>query len=209
MAKHKNKILFQSELPSDTPEEKKGSLIVMEGEQPSMLDIDVDSYFGYWRASKDRLTYLLSNRNIDEIYIRINSPGGNLKECIDMYNYIGRLKEEKGCFVTTDFVGSSASAATIFGMIGDHIKAANNIGLLIHFARMFAVGTAEEVEKQLTEMKMYNSKMAMVYAKRSGTSLDIIKDLMQEDTTKSVEFMLGLGLLDEIYEPDPALRNAA
>jgi len=205
----KSKILFQSEMPKDTPKERWGSLVVREGESPEALDVDVDSYFGFWRASKDRLTYLLSGRDIDELYIRINSPGGSLYDCIEMYNYIGRLKEEKGCFVTTDFVGPSASAATVFGMIGDHIKAANNIGLLIHFARMWASGTAEEIEKQLSEIKMYNHKMAMIYAKRSGYELESVKKLMHEDTSKSVEFMMGIGLLDEIYEPDPSLRKAA
>lgn len=125
---------------------------------------------------------------VDAIDLRINSEGGSVHDARAIYNLLVQHKAR----VDVHIDSLAASAASFIAMAGDTITIAESGFFMIHNARMFAGGTAEDFEAAAKFLRTVNRTIADTYVARTGNSADKIKKLMDAET-----WFTGQEALDE------------
>lgn len=115
---------------------------------------------------------------LDEITLRINSPGGNVFHGLAIYNLLATHKAKK--VVQVD--GVAASAASLIAMAGDEIVMNTGSLMMIHETSMAAYGRRSELEKALQMIDMANTSIVGIYQKRTGLPEQEIRDLLRAET---------------------------
>lgn len=119
--------------------------------------------------------------DVDEINVRINSPGGDPIAATAIYN---RLKAHRANIIV-DIEGMAASAATIIAMAGDDIKIAKNGIFMIHNP-VVVVGygrfEVEDLTKLQNELSTIEKNITTTYADRTGLTTEAVKKLMDAET---------------------------
>lgn len=125
---------------------------------------------------------------VDAIDLRINSEGGSVHDARAIYNLLVQHKAR----VDVHIDSLAASAASFIAMAGDSITMAESGFFMIHNARMFAGGTAEDFEAAAKFLRTVNRTIADTYTARTGNSASKIKDWMDAET-----WFTGQEALDE------------
>lgn len=159
---------------------------------------------GYWDgiSAKQFAQDLKALGDIDEINLRINSPGGEVFEGNTIYNV---LKQHKAR-VVVDIDGLAASIASVIAMAGDEIRMADNALMMVHDAWGFAVGNADDMRKTADVMDKINGTIINTYVKRTSQEESKIIDMMKAETWMSAKEAKGNGFIDTITD---ALEMAA
>ena len=131
---------------------------------------------------------------IPTINIYINSYGGTVSDCMQMFDMV----KSSLCKITTIVNGAAYSCGAIFSLVGDKRKMTKNSFMLHHQLSSGVIGTysniidkahnAIEVMKRIKVIIMENSKL-------DENSLD---ELLSRDLLLSPEECLKWGLIDEI-----------
>lgn len=157
-------------------------------------------YFQSWfdddvspKAIKDEIDAL---GDIDTLYVRLNSPGGNVYAGNAIYNILRRVDAE--VIVTID--GLAASAASVIAMAGDKVVAAKNSMFMIHDAWTVAVGNAKKLRKTAGLLDQLQKTYVAVYQEKTGLPKDEIIEMLDEETWLTAEEALEKGFVDEIDE---------
>src|SRR5580765_1888918 len=87
---------------------------------------------------------------VQNLDIRVNSPGGSVFDAQAIYHTLERHSARK--LVSID--GMALSAATVVCCAGDHISMAADAMYMIHDPWMFAIGTATDMRKMADETWM-------------------------------------------------------
>lgn len=136
----------------------------------------------------------------DKITVNINSLGGDYFHGIGIHNVLANHKAE----VIVNITGWTASAGTIIAMAGDTIRAASNIGFLIHNTWTFTMGNKVELEKLIEQLGVFDNNLVKMYAKRTGLSEAEVQALMDEDDGNgkwlTAQEAQEMGFVDEVYE---------
>lgn len=136
----------------------------------------------------------------DKIVVNINSLGGDYFHGIGIHNVLANNPAR----VEVNITGWTASAGTLIAMAGDTIKAASNIGFLIHNAWTFTVGNKVELQSLIEELGVIDNNQARMYSKRTGMSVEEVQALMDENDGNgkwlTAEEAMELGFIDEVYE---------
>lgn len=141
----------------------------------------------------------LNLESVDELMVRINSPGGNLFEGNTIYNYLRTTKAK----VTVRVDGVAASAASIIAMAGDRIEMPENAMLFIHNPWMFAAGDAKVMRKVADDLDQVRDIAANTYLRRAGDKLDkkTLIAMLDAETWLNAEDSVKYGLADVVDEP--------
>lgn len=169
-----------SEITAAKKAEKRGE-IVMYG------TIGMD-WFGDGITAKSFEKELKGLGDVTAIDLRINSEGGSVHDARAIYNLLVQHKARVDVHVDS----LAASAASFIAMAGDSITIAESGFFMIHNARMFAGGTAEDFEAAAKFLRTVNRTIADTYVARTGNSADKIKKLMDAET-----WFTGQEALDE------------
>lgn len=140
---------------------------------------------------------------IDELLVRINSPGGDVSEGIGIFHVLKNFDAKIVCRVE----GIAASAASLIAMAGDRIEMCTGTFLLIHEPHAETIGTSSELTALASDLEKMTKSFAEIYALRSGQSEDFVEQLMAEDRLMSAEEALSLGFCDEIIKTVQAKIN--
>jgi ATP-dependent Clp protease protease subunit len=159
---------------------------------------------GYWDgvSAKQFAEDLKGLGDIDEINLRMNSPGGEVFEGITIYNVLKNHKAR----VIVDIDGLAASIASVIAMAGDEIRMADNALMMIHDAWGFAVGTADDMRKTADTMDKVNGTIIGTYVKRTSKEEAKIIDMMHAETWMTAKEAKENGFIDQITD---ALEMAA
>ena len=133
---------------------------------------------------------------LDEIDLRVNSPGGDVFAGIAIHN---TLKKHKAKVVAT-VDGIAASAASYITMAADKIVMPKNAFMLVHGASGFAWGNAADMRKTAEDLERINTSLTATYAARSKKDDATIAALMLEDRLMDASEALEYGLADEVTE---------
>lgn len=137
--------------------------------------------------------------DVDEITIRINSPGGAVSEATAIRTMLEKHPAKK----TIDIEGMCASAATIIAcMPGVHVRMAKGGDYMIHRCSMIAWGNADNILSAYNSMVNTDKVMAGYYAERTGMTEDECMELMKAETWYTGETALEAGFVDEIIGAD-------
>lgn len=129
---------------------------------------------------RDFIDSMQELKEIDNLDIHINSPGGALFAGITMYNLLKNMKAKKKVFVD----GSAASAASVVAMAGDEIIIPKNAFLMVHKPMMSAFGNANDFQKCIDTLNTLEVGMISVYEDNLLNEKDkeLIKSMVQDET---------------------------
>lgn len=138
--------------------------------------------------------------DVDEITVRINSPGGAVSEAVAIRTALMKHRARK----TIDIEGSCCSAATIIACLpGARVRMAKGGDYMIHRCSWIAIGHADAMLSAYQSMTNTDNDLAEIYAERTGMSREACYELMKAETWYSAEGAREAGFVDEVLsEPD-------
>lgn len=141
----------------------------------------------------------ISNANI---LVNIRSTGGDVNDAILIYEAL----RSTGAHITTCCYGYTASAATIVAQAASENRRliAPSSLYLIHKSLCSTEGNAEELQNEVEMLRQTDSRLAEIYATRSGRSIEDIAALMAENGGRgrwlSPAEAIAEGLVDGVVE---------
>lgn len=130
----------------------------------------------------------------DDIVIKLNSPGGDVFEGIEIYNYLKGHSSN----ITVEVTGLAASSATFITAGAD--KVIMNIGtsLMIHEASTFAFGNKKDVQKALNALETIDDSILSIYENRTGQSKEQLTEWLDEEKWFTADEAVEYGFADSV-----------
>ncbi len=169
--------------------------IVNAAETPEILLFDIigPPDWGFIGA-RDVAQALKDIGRVDELTVRINSPGGSVYEGMAIYN----LLKNHQANIAVEIDGIAASIASVIAQAGDTIRIAENALMMIHEASVIVWGTSGDLRKEADVLDTIDGQIADVYAARSGRDVAEFVDLMAAETWFTGSEAVEAGLATEI-----------
>lgn len=138
----------------------------------------------------------------EEITIYINSPGGEVRSGLTVYDYIRQMKTP----VRTVCTGTAASMGAILFLAGDKRDMFRHTSIMIHDPSMCS-GSYEkplELKERLDSLMETRNILADIIAERTGKSKQSVLKATKRDTyynaTQAIKFGLATGIVGEQNE---------
>jgi ATP-dependent Clp endopeptidase proteolytic subunit ClpP len=106
-----------------------------------------------------------------DMEIVFNSPGGNVFDGMDLFDYIQELRRD-GHYVMTGTRGMAASMAGILLQAGDHRVMGAEARILIHQVSSMAFGKIGEIEDEVKLMKDMGDRVLNIFARRCAEAAE-------------------------------------
>ncbi|MBR2429029.1 MAG: Clp protease ClpP [Alistipes sp.] len=158
-----------------------------------------ESRVATYERFRERVSQIADIRNAD-IIVNIHSTGGDVNDAILIYEAL----RATGAHITTRCYGYTASAATIVAQAASEgcREVAPSTLYLIHNSLCSTEGNAEELQAEVEMLRETDSRLAEIYATRSGRSVEEIAALMAENGGRgrwlSPSEALAEGLVDRV-----------
>lgn len=167
----------------------------------------IDSWGGWWGISaRDVDTALAEIGDVDTLYVRVNSPGGEALEGVA----IGNILRAHAAKVRVTVYGLAASAASGIAMAGDHVNMAPGSMMMIHDAWNIVLGNPDELRAEAEVLDKLSNGYAALYAKRAGGTAADWRTKMRAETWYTAEEAVADKLADAVaVDPAPSPTPAA
>ena len=148
-----------------------------------------------------QLLYLESENPSKEISFYINSPGGVVTSGLAIYDTMQYIRPS----VSTVCIGQAASMGSLLLDAGAEGKryALPNARVMVHQPSGGAQGQATDIEIQAKEILAIRERLNQIYAKHTGTDLEVIQNALERDRFMTPSEALEFGIIDEIVENRP------
>ena len=145
-----------------------------------------------------QLLFLESSDPNKEIYMYINSPGGEVTAGMGIYDTMRYVKPD----IATICVGMAASMGCFLLAAGTKGKrfALPNARIMMHQVQGGAQGSAPDIAIQYEEMVFLNDTMMSVLAKNTGKTMAEVKSVFERDKYMSPAEAQAFGIIDDIHE---------
>lgn len=145
-----------------------------------------------------QLLFLESADPNKEIYMYINSPGGEVNAGLGIYDTMRYVKPD----IATICIGQAASMGCFLLAAGAKGKrfALPNARIMMHQVQGGARGSAPDMEVQYAEMVFLNEKMMSLLSANTGRSVEEIKVNLSRDKFMSPDEAKSFGIIDDIHE---------
>lgn len=138
----------------------------------------------------------LAKLDVDEIHLRVDSPGGDVFSAKAMQTALAEHKAK----IIVHIDGLAVSAASFLVMSGDEIHMTRGALFMIHKGWTIMVGNADDLRKESTVLDKVDEAIADDYANRTGKKRDEMIELMNAETWFSADEALEIGFIDSIVE---------
>ena len=145
-------------------------------------------------SAKSFLDELSGLGEVDQIDLRINSPGGDVFDGVAIHNAIKNHKANVTAYVD----GLAASAASFIAMAANKIVMPANSFMLIHGASGLSFGNADDMRAVADDLDRIDKSLTATYAARSKSSTAKVKALMKEDRLMDASEAKEWGFADEV-----------
>lgn len=163
----------------------------------SQAEIVIYDEIGAWGVSaKSFMEDLKGLSGINDITLRLNSPGGNVFDGMAIYNQIKQHEAQ----VTVYVDGLAASMGSVIAMAGDLVVMPENAMMMIHNPWTMAVGDAEELRNNADLLEKIKKAMISAYTNKSGLSEEEVSSIMDEETWYTGAEAVAIGFADEHHE---------
>lgn len=144
-----------------------------------------------------QLLFLETTDPEKDIFMYINSPGGEINSMYAIYDVMRYIKPD----VVTVGMGVCASAASFILSGGAKGKrfALPNTDIMIHELSSGSSGKANEIRNHYKHLERLYNKMADHYSEFTGQGVEKIKKDMMIDYYMTPEEAVEYGLIDSIY----------
>lgn len=151
----------------------------------------------------DIMAQIRANATAEKLILHIQSPGGSVYAGYNIYHAL----KATGKPIIPIVEGEAQSMASFLAMLGPS-KICNPSRFMIHNPRSGVEGTADQMVQGANELIKIETEMAEVYAKKTGLSVDRIKEMMSKETYLTAQEAVTFGFIDE-YVGDQYLRAVA
>lgn len=154
----------------------------------------IDSWGGWWGISTKDIGKVLDALpdTVDQIILRINSPGGEVSEGMAILNMLRAHKAR----VTAVVDGRACSAASFIAAGCDESVMSPGTLQMIHSPWGFAIGNARDMQKAASVLDIHEASLIEVYTAKAGE-----KDwpaLLADETWLTGPQAVELGLADRV-----------
>jgi ATP-dependent protease ClpP protease subunit len=164
-----------------------------------------DSRVATYERFRERVSQIADISN-SVIVVNIRSTGGDVNDALLIYEAL----RATGAHITTRCYGYTASAATIVAQAASEgcREVAPSTLYLIHNSLCSTEGNADELQAEVEMLRETDSRLAEIYASRSGRSVEQIAALMAENGGRgrwlSPAEAIAEGLVDRVISDTPA-----
>lgn len=141
----------------------------------------------------------LGKKEYKPITLYINSPGGEIKSGLAVYDYMRRMKSS----ITTVCIGCASSMGAILFLAGDTRLMLPHTEIMIHDA---SFGNADfsglkpgELKSRAKSLEESSRSLRKIVAERTGRSLNEVTRKMREDSYFKCEEAISFGLATGIF----------
>ncbi len=171
-----------------------------------------ETLVAYFHSIESLYDSKIANRNVSEIVMSINTPGGFVTdgfEIVDMVQEWNRKRDVKMSFLAAGAVYSMGVPIVLSGW---RRYAYPNATYLIHQAWGLAIGNSMALEDSLKRMKHMDNRIAALITRKTQWSKDEVVELMKRDSSFGSDEALEHGLADEVLpiedEPEDDTTNS-
>lgn len=133
---------------------------------------------GFWFGfDAESVARELRGLDVDELTVRVNSPGGNVIDGIA----IGNLLRNHRAKVTVVVDGLAASIASVLALGGDEVVMSPGSQMMIHDASLLTYGNAAQLRSDADWIDKQSANLAGIYAGRAGGTAAQWREAMQTD----------------------------
>ncbi|WP_052193891.1 head maturation protease, ClpP-related [Cetobacterium sp. ZOR0034] len=137
---------------------------------------------------------LLEYGEIDELTIRINSPGGLVSAGIAIYNTLKNHKAKK----IVEIDGICGSIATVIAMCGEKRVMNSATMFYVHNPLTMAFGGVKELEKSIERLNQIKNDVVQIYSDVTKLDKAELEKLMDEEPYLTPEQALEKGFITEV-----------
>jgi ATP-dependent Clp protease, protease subunit len=145
-------------------------------------------------SAKQFLEDLQALGEVENITLRINSPGGDVFDGVAIHNAL----KNHGAKITAHIDGIAASIASYIAMAANKVVMPANAFMLIHGSSGFVFGNADDMRSTADDLDRIDKSITATYVARSKSTAAKIKALMKEDRLMDAAEAKELGLADEV-----------
>lgn len=164
----------------------------------SVLDVIGEDFWTGGGVTSKRVSAALRAIGDQDVFVDINSPGGDFFEGVAIYNAL-RAHPRK---VTVRILGLAASAASVIAMAGDEVQIGKAGFLMVHNAWVVAIGNRHDLADAAATMEPFDDAMATVYSDRAGVKKAKAAEWMDNETWFNGEQAVEAGLADGFLAAD-------
>lgn len=168
----------------------------------------IDSWGGFWGTSAKKVAQALDELpdTVDNIVLRINSPGGEAFEGMAILNLL-RAHPATVCAVVD---GMAASAASFIAAGCEDTVMSPGSQMMIHDASAFAYGPAAVMAKAQRMLDSTSNSIAQVYADAAGGTPESWREQMRVETWFTAAEAVDAGLAARVeVVPDAGQTDTA
>lgn len=146
-----------------------------------------------------KLMYL-DSKDLSEITLYINSPGGEVISGLAVYDYIKIMKSP----VKTVCIGDAASMGAIIFLAGEKREMLPHTRILIHdpsYGHLDVSGKKpHEIQRGVDSLNKVRGTLAEIISEKTGKDIDEIYKITAEDNYFTVEEAIDFGLATGIFK---------
>lgn len=188
-----------------------------------MKEILIDKQIGEsWFSEGITADYVreeLQKAGHEDIRITIDSPGGDVFDCISIFNVIRDFCRTHSNKITTYIRGLAASAASVIALAASDVNEENKIVIesnsvfMIHNGLTYCTGNRHELRSCADRLeKIADKMMTDVYVKKTGRAAKDIEKDMDTETWLYGQEIIDAGFADGFVEnsnPEEESQKAA
>lgn len=175
----------------------------------TILDVIGEDWWTGEGVTSKRVAAALRQIGEQEVFVDINSPGGDFFEGVAIYNLLRAHKHK----VTVRILGLAASAASVIAMAGDRIEIGKAGFMMVHKAWTLAVGNEDDLLEIARTLSTFDASMVEVYADRSGKDAKAVQNWLigqkGDGTWFNGESAVAEGLADALLTVDTTVDAQA
>lgn len=154
----------------------------------------IDSWGGFWGVSAKDVSAVLDAlpKSVDQIVLRINSPGGEVFEGVSILNMLRAHKAT----VTAVVDGRAASAASVIAAGCDECVMSPGTQMMIHSPSVIAWGNATVLRKQADVLDGIERSIVEIYKAKAGEKEWAA--LLADETWMTADEAVEQGLADRV-----------
>ncbi len=158
----------------------------------------------YTEGAADYLSKKIDGlKDVKQIDVYINSPGGEVFEGLAIYNSLKRHKAK----VVTHCDGMAASIASVIFLAGEERVMCEASFLMIHNAWGVSCGNAAEMRKYADDLEKVTQASIEIYKANSTLSEEEIKELMAKETILYSDEALEYGFATKVENSESNGKN--
>ena len=188
-----------------------------------MKEILIDKQIGEsWFSEGITADYVreeLQKAGLEDIRITVDSPGGDVFDCISIYNVIRDFCRTHSNKITTYIRGLAASAASVIALAASDVNEENKIVIesnsvfMIHNGLTYCTGNRHDLRSCADRLeKIADKMMTDVYVKKTGRAAEDIEKDMDAETWLYGQEIIDAGFADGFIEnsnPEEESQKAA